>query len=75
MMYVNLDGPDGNAFVLLGMAQKLSKRNDVNKTSKEIIDEMKSGDYNHLVGTFNKYFSHLVELQTTKVELTKVLLK
>ena len=57
---IDLTGPDGNAFVLLGYANRLSKQMGLDKHS--IQKEMMSGDYEHLVNTFDKHFGHFVTL-------------
>jgi len=36
---------------------------------REIIDEMKSSDYEHLILTFDKYFGEYVILETTDKKL------
>jgi hypothetical protein len=57
---IDLTGPDGNAFVLIGKAGSLSKQ--LGLDSKVIQTEMMNGDYEHLVNTFDKHFGHLVTL-------------
>jgi hypothetical protein len=57
---IDLTGPDGNAFVLIGTAGKLAKQLGLDKES--IQSEMMSGDYEHLVNTFDKHFGHFVTL-------------
>ena len=57
---IDLTGPDGNAFVLIGKAGSLSKQ--LGLDSKVIQSEMMNGDYEHLVNTFDKHFGHLVTL-------------
>ncbi len=57
---IDLTGPNGNAFYLLGTASNLSKQLGLN--SKEIQTEMMKGDYEHLVATFDKHFGHFVTL-------------
>lgn len=64
---INLDGPDGNAFRLLATAKKYAHWE--RKKVSQITAEMTSGDYTHLVKTFDKYFGHLVVLETTQQEL------
>jgi len=53
----NLDGPDGNAFAILGKANRAAR---TAKWSQEKIDEFKdeamSGDYKHLLATVEEYF-------------------
>jgi len=58
---IDLTGPQGNAFVLLGYAEQYAKC--LGLDSKKIIEEMKSGDYEHLVVTFEKYFGDYVVLE------------
>ena len=57
---IDLTGPDGNAFVLIGKAGSLSKQ--LGLDSKAIQAEMMQGNYEHLVNTFDKHFGHLVTL-------------
>ena len=67
---INLDGPEGNAFSLMGSAKYLAR--EVGYSHDEIdtmITKMKSGDYNKLVKTFDEYFDGYVVLETTNVEL------
>ena len=58
---IDLDGPDGNAFVLLGIASQWAKQLDLDKD--EIIGDMKSGDYEHLLEVFDFYFGSFVVLE------------
>ena len=67
---INLDGPEGNAFSLMGSAKYLAR--EVGYSHDEIdtmITKMKSGDYNKLVKTFDEYFDGYVVLETTNEEL------
>ncbi len=57
---IDLTGPDGNAFVLIGTASKLAKQ--LGLDGKAIQAEMMKGDYEHLVNTFDKHFGHFVTL-------------
>ena len=57
---IDLTGPQGNAFYLLGTANNLAKQLGVN--GKEIMEEMKSGDYENLVNTFDKHFGMIVTM-------------
>ena len=58
---IDLTGPQGNAFCLLGNARKFAY--DLGLDSDAILDEMKAGDYEHLVSTFDKYFGDFVILE------------
>ena len=67
---VNLDGPDGNANNLIGLAIRIMR--DSRMTEEEInpiVKEMMSGDYKNLVMTFDNYFKGSVILETTNEEL------
>ena len=57
---IDLTGPDGNAYALLGYASKFAKQ--LNLDFNKIKDEMTSGDYENLVSTFDKYFGSFVTL-------------
>ena len=57
---IDLTGPQGNAFNLLGVANRLSKQLGLN--SDEIQAEMMSGDYENLVKVFDSYFGDFVIL-------------
>ena len=68
-MVIDLDGSQGNAFVLLGTAQQILQNSRMNKdTIKVVLDEMKSGDYINLIKTFDKYFGTIVTLETSNQE-------
>jgi hypothetical protein len=55
---IDLSGPQGNAFYLMGVAQDLSKQ--LGLDSKSIIDEMMSGDYENLINVFDSNFGSIV---------------
>ena len=61
MITVDLNGPQGNAFWLLGYAKKLASQLDID--SKPILDQMQSGDYENLCEVFTKYFGDYVILE------------
>ena len=58
---IDLTGPKGNAFFLLAQANRLAK--DLGLHPFQILDEMKEGDYEHLINTFDKYFGEYVILE------------
>jgi hypothetical protein len=60
MRQIDLNGPQGNAFVLLGFAQQWAK--DLGKDAKVIRDEMTSGDYENLVKVFKREFGNVCEV-------------
>ena len=57
---IDLTGPNGNAFYLIGTAKNLAKQ--LGLDGKNIQTEMMKGDYEHLVNTFDKHFGHFVTL-------------
>jgi hypothetical protein len=60
-MVIDLTGPEGNAFVLLGYASRLGKQLDLDVPL--ILEEMKSGDYENLIEVFDRYFGDFVILE------------
>lgn len=57
---IDLTGPEGNAFVLLGYASKWAKQFGLDP--KPILEDMKSGDYEHLVSALDKHLGEFVVL-------------
>jgi hypothetical protein len=57
---IDLTGPDGNAFVLMGYATRLAR--ELNLDGDKIIQDMKSGDYGNLLEVFDFYFGEHVIL-------------
>ena len=57
---IDLMGPQGNAFFLIGTATKLARQLDLNEY--EVLNEMKSGDYENLLQVFDRYFGSFVTL-------------
>ena len=60
-LVIDLTGPNGNAFALMAYAKKLATQLGMNY--HVIIDEMKQGDYEHLVKTFDFHFGDYVILE------------
>ena len=48
---IDLTGPQGNAFFLLGTATDICKQ--LGYDSKPVLDDMKSGDYENLLNVFD----------------------
>ena len=66
---IDLDGPDGNAFVLLGTAKRFAKQlcyEDAEIDS--MLKDMQSSDYEHLLEVFDKHFGDFVILERSIVE-------
>ena len=58
---IDLTGPDGNAFVLMGTAVNLAKQ--LGKDGKAIREEMMAGGYEHLLSVFDREFGDYVILE------------
>ena len=61
---IDLTGPDGNAFVLLGYAKNLAKQlNYSKKETEKLLSDMKSSDYENLLKVFDDNFGSFVILE------------
>jgi hypothetical protein len=58
---IDLTGPQGNAFFLLGQAGQYARQLGLDGDS--IITEMKLGNYENLVQVFDRYFGDYVILE------------
>ena len=58
---IDLTGPDGNAYALMGYARTFSKQLGID--SNTVIGEMMSGDYQNLLKVFDGYFGDFVILE------------
>ena len=59
-IHIDLTGPEGNAFCLLGLARNLAKQLD--RDVEDIHKRMTSGDYENLITVFEEEFGDLVTL-------------
>ena len=59
---IDLNGPEGNAFVLLGYASRLGKQIYGYEKTEAILEEMKMSTYELLLLTFDEYFGDFVIL-------------
>jgi hypothetical protein len=57
---IDLTGPDGNAFVLIGTAGNLARQ--LGLDGKAIQKEMMAGNYENLINVFDKHFGSIVTL-------------
>lgn len=57
---IDLTGPDGNAFALIGYARRLADQLGLDKN--KIQAEMMSGNYENLINVFEKNFGEFVVL-------------
>jgi len=58
---IDLTGPDGNAFALMGYARRFAKQLGLDE--KKILKEMQSSDYENLLEVFDKNFGSFVILE------------
>ena len=61
---IDLTGPDGNAYALMGMVRTFGLQ--LGWTSgkcQDIVNEMMDGDYEHLVEVFDREFGNFVILE------------
>ena len=61
---IDLSGPDGNAYALMGYANRFAKDLDFSKEEiDELMKKMQSGDYENLVKVFDEEFGYFVVLE------------
>lgn len=61
---IDLSGPQGNAFYLLGAAKNLGKQLGFSdERMEEMLYDMKTGDYENLIQEFDDYFGEFVVLE------------
>jgi len=58
---IDLQGPQGNAFALMAIAEDWLKQMDRRDEFREMQTEMMSGDYGNLLKVFQSKFGSLVE--------------
>lgn len=62
-LQIDLRGPQGNAFYLLGTAESYAKQLGYTKEKRtELINEMQSSDYANLIEVFDMHFGDFVDL-------------
>lgn len=62
---IDLTGPDGNVFNLIGIAKQLAKLLNKRREApyfdpEEIAADMMSSDYEHAVSVLEKHFGHII---------------
>ena len=61
---IDLTGPDGNAFALMGYASNFRKQLGWDKVKiQELINKIMDGDYEHLLQVFDSEFGDFVILE------------
>ena len=58
---LDLKGPDGNAYALMGYAKQFGKQ--LGKDYNKIVQEMIKGDYKNLLKVFEAHFGEYVILE------------
>lgn len=68
---LDLSGPDGNAFAVMGLARDLARQLGYEKEDiDQLMDDMKSGDYDNLIQIFDDHFGTLVDIYGYEPEET-----
>ena len=57
---IDLTGPDGNAYAILGLAKRLCRELDI--PFKPLMNKMTSGDYENLIKVFDDKFGSFATL-------------
>jgi len=57
---IDLTGPDGNAYVLMGIAKQLNRQLDLEVSDTAMLAEMMSGDYENLLAVMERYFGDYI---------------
>jgi len=61
---IDLTGPQGNAFALMGMAKQYAKQLGYSKEDQDqLLELMTSGDYENLLEVFDDHFGSFVILE------------
>ena len=60
---IDLTGPDGNAFALMAYAKRFATQLGWKDRGTALIEDMMSGDYEHLLEVFDNAFGEFVILE------------
>ena len=58
LIEIDLTGPDGNAYALMGYAKRFGKQ--LGLDTDQILKDMRSGDYEHLVDVMEENFGDYI---------------
>jgi hypothetical protein len=62
MITIDLNGPEGNAFFLIGLGKKIGRQLELPwKQVNDTVNEMMSGDYQNLLDVFVREYGDYVE--------------
>lgn len=65
---IDLTGPDGNVFNLLGIANRIAKKMEMSTEGrKEILDQMMHSDYTNAVAIFEINFGFICDLEMESI--------
>jgi len=61
---IDLTGPEGNAFALMGYARRFARQLGYSKEDQDqLLELMQSGDYENLLEVFDDHFGSFVILE------------
>lgn len=60
---IDLTGPDGNAYALMAYAKRFATQLGWKDKGTALIEDMMSGDYEHLLEVFDNAFGEFVILE------------
>ena len=61
---IDLTGPQGNVFFLLAQAKTFAKQMFYTELqTTDLLDEMRKGDYEHLISVFDNHFGMICDLE------------
>ena len=67
---INIHGPEGNAFYLLGIARKTAKKLGYSPDEIEkLCSDMTASDYDHLLSVFEEHFKDVFTLDRSEPEI------
>jgi hypothetical protein len=70
-LVIDLDGPNGNAFAIMGVAGDFCRQ--LGRAKGPLMSEMMSGNYLNLLKVFDREFGMFVTLETDNPEYLKAL--
>lgn len=63
MITIDISGPDGNAYALMGYAETFAGNVEMStQETEEMLEMMMEGDYANLLNIFNQYWGSYVKL-------------
>ena len=61
---IDLTGPQGNAYYLIGAAMGLMKNLEYTSDESEaVLEKMRGSDYENLIETFDEHFGSIIDLE------------